>query len=101
MLDTLKTKALNFWNLFQSDMAFNRKLHGWLAIFWFIAAIPICIWLSTCIPFLVFISVYAVVGFHWNIWFNSNVEKKHEDNPVAEQILKELDDKTDVVVTRK
>lgn len=101
MFDKLKTKAIHFWDLFQSDMSFNKKMHGWLTLIWFIAAFPIAIFLSQSIAFIVFISVYAVVGFHWNIWFTTKIEKKHEDNPVAEEILHELDEKTDVVVERK
>jgi hypothetical protein len=98
MLDTLKTNLTHFWDRFQNDMGFNKKMHGWLAIFWFVASIPICIWLNTSVPLLVFISVYAVVGFHWNIWFNTKIEKKHEDNPVEEAILDKLDKETDVEV---
>jgi len=100
-MHAIKHRVLKFWDRFQNDMAFNKKMHGWLAVGWFVAAFPICIWLNTSLPLLVFISVYAVVGFHWNIWFNTKIEKKHEDNPVAEEILDELDEKTDVVVTRK
>lgn len=45
-----------------------KKVHKWLAIFWLAASIPICIFLSTSVPFLVFISVYAVVASHWAGW---------------------------------
>jgi hypothetical protein len=80
-------------------MKFNKKLHGWLTLIWFVAAFPISIYLSTSVPFLVFISVYAVVVSHWNIWFNTKIEKKHEENPVAEEILDRLDKDTDVTVS--
>lgn len=101
MLDNIKTKILLFWDRFLNDMALNRKIHGWLTIFWFLAAFPIAIFLSTSIPLLVFISVYAVVGFHWSLFFQTKIENKHEDESVAEDILDELDEKTDVVVKRK
>lgn len=100
-MQVLKDKILHFWHLFSTDMAFNKKMHGALTLFWFIAAFPIAIFLSQSIAFIVFISVYAVVGFHWNIWFTTKIEKKHEDHPVAEEILEELDKNTDVVVERK
>lgn len=98
MLNTIKPKLAHFWHLFSTDMAFNKKMHGWLTLFWFAAAIPIAIWLSTSVPLLVFISVYAVVGFHWTLWFQTKIEKKHEDHPVAEEIMEKLDTETDVEV---
>jgi hypothetical protein len=94
----LKSKILDFWELFQNDMAFNTRLHGWLTLIWFVAAFPIAIWLSESVPFLVFVSVYAVVGFHWSIWFQTKIEKKHEDKPVEDQVLGKLDEDTDVEV---
>lgn len=98
MLESIKSKALHFWDRFQNDMGFNKKMHGWLAVFWFFAAWPICLYLNTSLPLLVFISVYAIVGFHWTIWFSTKIEKKHEDNPVEEAILEKLDKETDVKV---
>lgn len=98
MLDTLKSKLAHFWELFSTSMQFNKKLHGWLTIIWFAAAFPISIYLSTSVPFLVFISVYAVVVSHWNLWFQMKIEKKHEDNPVEEAIIDKLDKETDVHV---
>ncbi|QFG12249.1 membrane protein [Arthrobacter phage Racecar] len=98
MLDTIKSKLKHFWYLFSEDMAFNKKMHGWMTVVWGAAAIPIAIFLNSSVPFLVFISVYAVVGFHWNIWFNTKIEKRHEDHPVAEEIMEKLDKETDVEV---
>jgi len=51
-----------------------RKINGWLTIIWFVAAFPICIWLSSSVPFLVFISVYAVVTGHLSTWQACRVE---------------------------
>lgn len=98
MLDTIKQKLAHFWHLFSTDMAFNRRLHGWLTLIWFAAAFPIAIYLSTSVPFLVFVSVYAVVVCHWTLWFTTKIEKKHEDNPVEEAIIEKLDKETDVEV---
>ena len=55
-----------------------RKLHAILSILWFVGAFPICIWLSNSIPFLVFISVYAVVTGHWSSWQAARVEEKQD-----------------------
>lgn len=101
MLSATKSKILHLWDLFQNDPVFMRKLNGWLAIIWLAASIPICIFLASSVPFLVFVSVYAVVTGHWSTWQASRVEVRQEEDNVTEDILDELDDKTDVVVTRK
>lgn len=91
----------NFWDKFQNDPVFMRKLNGWLAVIWLAASLPICIFLASSVPFLVFVSVYAVVTGHWSTWQASRVEVRQEEESVAADILDELDEKTDVVVTRK
>lgn len=50
------------------------SLHKWLTIIWFIAAFPICIFLANSVPFLVFVSVYAVVTGHWATWQAARTE---------------------------
>jgi len=97
----LKNRALHFWDRFQNDPVFMRKLNGWLALIWLAAALPICIYLASSVPFLVFVSVYAVVTGHWSTWQSARVEVRQAEDSVAEDILNELDEKTDVVVTRK
>lgn len=47
------------------DAEFAKAFHKWATIIWFIAAFPICIFLSNSLPFIVFVSVYAVVVAHW------------------------------------
>jgi len=58
----------SLWASVQDDPVMMRKLNGWATIIWFVAAFPICIWLSNSVPFLVFISVYAVVTGHWSTY---------------------------------
>lgn len=62
----------------QDDPVFMRRVNGWLAILWLLAAVPICIWLASSVPFLVFISVYAVVTSHWAAWQAARVEVRQE-----------------------
>ena len=64
-----------------------RVLHGWLTVLWFVAAFPICIYLNDSLPFLVFISVYAVVTGHWSSWQAARVEEKQDQ--AADTILEE------------
>jgi len=51
-----------------------KKIHGTLAIIWFVASFPIMIFLRESIVFLVFISVYAIVASHWAGWDASGAE---------------------------
>lgn len=60
------------------DPVILRRVNGWLTILWLVAALPICLWLSESVPFLVFISVYAVVTGHWSAWQAARVEVKQE-----------------------
>jgi hypothetical protein len=67
------------------DAELMRKANGWLAVVWLLAAIPICLWLSSSVPFLVFISVYAVVTGHWAAWQAARVEVKQEQERLARE----------------
>jgi len=69
----------SLWAMVQSDPIFMRRVNGWLTILWFLAATPICIFLSSSVPFLVFISVYAVVTGHWATWQAARVETRQDE----------------------
>ena len=71
--------------IYEGDPKTMRALHGWLTVVWFVAAIPICIYLYDSVPFLVFISVYAVVTGHWSSWQAARVEEKQDE--AADTIL--------------
>lgn len=66
-----------------------QKVNGWLTLLWFLAAIPICLFLSNSVPFLVFISVYAVVTGHLATWQAARVEARQEDDS-TERIVREI-----------
>lgn len=66
-----------------------RAINGWLTILWFLAAIPICLFLANSVPFLVFISVYAVVTGHLATWQAARVEERQEEDN-TEQIVHEI-----------
>jgi len=80
------TRCIKFCGLlYEGDPTTMRQLHGWLTVLWFVAAIPICIYLYDSVPFLVFISVYAVVTGHWSSWQAARVEEKQDE--AADTIL--------------
>lgn len=56
------------------DKLWLRKFHGWATLVWLAASVPIAVLLNSSIPFLVFISVYAIVISHWSAWQSSRVE---------------------------
>ncbi len=62
------------WDKVQNDPIFFKKLNGWLTVVWFFLAFPICIFLAESVPFLVFISVYAVFTGHLSTWQAGKVE---------------------------
>jgi hypothetical protein len=61
-----------------SDPTKATTLHMWATIGWLVASIPICLFLAESIPFLVFISVYAVVTGHWAAWQAGKTEIRQE-----------------------
>jgi len=69
----------SLWASVESNPILFRKINGWLTLIWFVAAFPICIFLSNSVPFLVFISVYAVVAGHLSTWQASKVEVKQDE----------------------
>jgi hypothetical protein len=56
-----------------------RTLHAWLTVIWLLAAPFIIMFLSDSVPFLVFISVYAVITGHWSSWQAARVEVKQDE----------------------
>lgn len=67
------------WGWLEDPIRF-RAINGWLTTIWFFAAIPICLFMANSVPFLVFISVYAVVTGHLATWQAARVEVKQDDN---------------------
>lgn len=67
------------------DPTLLRKFNGWSTIIWFLLAIPICIFLSDSVPFIVFISVYAVVTGHLSSWQAARVEEKQKKQEDEEE----------------
>lgn len=63
-----------------TDAEFAKAFHKWATILWFIAAFPICIFLSSSLPFIVFVSVYAVVVAHWSAFQAAVAEDAANDD---------------------
>jgi len=45
-----------------------RRVHFALAVLWTVVGLPLSIWLRYSIPWLVFLSVYAIIATHWSGW---------------------------------
>lgn len=91
----------SLWASVQNNPVVFRKINGWLTVIWFVLAFPICIFLSKSVPFLVFISVYAVVTGHLSTWQAARVEVQQEkeaerlDQDAPRRIEKKVDDLRD------
>jgi type VI protein secretion system component VasK len=87
----------SLWATIQDNPVLFRRINGWLTVVWFIGAIPICLFLANSVPFLVFISVYAVVTGHLSTWQAANVEVRQEeesqkrDDEAPERIEKKVE----------
>lgn len=69
----------SLWASVQGNPRQFQRINGWLTVIWFVAAFPICIYLNESVPFLVFISVYAVVTGHLSTWQAARVEVLQEE----------------------
>lgn len=74
-----------------------RRINGWLTVIWFVAAIPICIFLANSVPFLVFVSVYAVVTGHLATWQAARVEVRQERERAKNEAAGGLEEKVDEI----
>jgi len=43
-------------------------MHLWLTVIWLVLVPPSLLWWRNSVPFLVFISVYAVIVGHWGAY---------------------------------
>jgi hypothetical protein len=87
----------SLWASVQENPVVFRKINGWLTVIWFLAAFPICFFLANSVPFLVFISVYAVVTGHLSTWQASRVEVRQEQ----EKDERDSKDEADLVKVEK
>lgn len=55
-----------------------RRIHGLLAIVWLVMAIPSVIWWRNSVPYLVFISVYALAASHASAYAASKADEAAE-----------------------
>ena len=76
------TTVKSLWASVQDNPVLMKKINGWATIVWFVAAIPICMFLADSVPFLVFISVYAVVTGHLSSWQAARVEVRQEQEQI-------------------
>ena len=56
-----------------------RRFHGAATVFWVLMVVPSVLWWRTSVPYLVMLSVYAVVMGHWSSWQSSRVEVRQEE----------------------
>lgn len=73
----------SLWANVQMDAVRMRKINGWLAVLWIFPGLPVAYLLRQSVPFLVGISVYAVVTGHWSTWQAARVEVRQEE--IAEE----------------
>lgn len=59
---------------------FWRKLHGWLTIFWAVMLpISVTTGLKHSLPYIVGLSVYALMVGHFGAWQGSRAEESNGD----------------------
>lgn len=59
----------------RSRLVTPRRIHGFLVGFWVLMTIPSVLWWRQSVPYLVFISVYALVASHAAAYAGSKAEE--------------------------
>lgn len=62
-----------------------RHLHGWATVAWAVLSVPSMLWWSSSVPYLVLLSVYAVVVGHWSGYQSARVEELEDARQEAER----------------
>jgi hypothetical protein len=52
-----------------------RRVHAASTVVWLVLAVPSMLWWNSSIPYVVFLSVYAIVASHWSAWQASRAEE--------------------------
>jgi hypothetical protein len=62
---------------FVQNVKFLKHFHAIMSLLWLVM-IPIAVFttLQSSVPFLVFISLWALVGAHWSAWQAARAEQK-------------------------
>jgi hypothetical protein len=65
---------------FLQDVKFLRHFHAVMTVIW-LMMIPVAVFtpLQDSVPFLVFISLWALVGAHWGAWQAARAEENSPD----------------------
>lgn len=70
-----------------NDPNFTKKFHGWATVFWIAMAFPSMLLWSASIPYLVGLSVYAVVTGHWAAYQAVSVELNQKEDANVQEVL--------------
>lgn len=46
----------------------GRRIHMTLMVIWIVVGLPVSFYLRESVPWLVFLSVYAIIVGHWSGW---------------------------------
>jgi hypothetical protein len=55
------------------------QIHRTLTLLWIVPGLPISYVLRDSVPWVVFMSAYAIIGTHWAAWQAGIVEKKQDE----------------------
>lgn len=55
------------------------KFHFLMMVLWTLMAVPTVLWLKDSVPFIAFMSLYAIVVSHWSGWDAARAEQAVKD----------------------
>ena len=83
-----------------NDPNFALRFHACMAIFFILLTIPAATWWANSVPFLVAISMWALIAAHWSAYQASHGEKTQKEDNDADfaKLNEKIDQLTQLVV---
>lgn len=80
--------------------SFMAKVHLWLMLLWILLIIPSALLWKDSVPYLVSISVYAVIMGHVSSWQAARVEQRQDEDDDVAQVTKAIEELKDLIERR-
>ena len=73
------------------DPAKTMKIHAAFVVVFILLIPPSAIWWANSVPYLVGLSVWALISGHWSAWQSAHAEHVEQSGVTNEEILERLD----------
>lgn len=73
------------------DPAKTMKIHAGFVLLFILLIPPSAIWWANSVPYLVGLSVWALISGHWSAWQSAHAEHMEQSGVSNEEIIERID----------